>query len=165
MAHVPLIESAPWPRAPLDDRPRAGDRSSSLQVWCRTGSTASAFLVQFKQDSTTNAIGIRLAPLYGFNDLIKNEISVCAVLFGLDVHGLTCHPKRLVNSGVKLANFESRPRWIVAQLDEESQHLMGHVIGQPVALPKFRTNSASCGFLGVPCPEISQRLRHVRHPT
>ena len=165
MAHVPLIESAPWPRAPLDDRPRAGDRSSSLQVWCRTGSTASAFLVQFKQDSTANAIGIRLAPLNGFNDLIKNEISVCAVLFDLDAHNLTCLSKRLVNSRVELAYFESRPCWIVAQLDEESQHLMGHVIGQPIQAPKFRTDSASGGLLDIPCPEISERFRHVRHPT
>ena len=64
---------------------------------------------QFKQHSTANAIGIRLAPFNGFNDLIKNGISVCAVLIDLNVHGLTCFPKRPVNSRVELANFESRP--------------------------------------------------------
>ena len=108
MAHVPLIESAPWPMAPLDDPPRPGDRISSPGRSTKCDDAASAFLVQFKQDSTANAIGMRLAPLYGFNDLIKNEISDCAVLFDLDPHGLTCLPKGLVNGRVKLPNFESR---------------------------------------------------------
>jgi len=70
--------------------------------------TASGFLGQFKQHSTANVIGIRLAPLNRFNDLIKNEISVYTVLFDLDTHGPTRLPKRVVSSRVQLANFESR---------------------------------------------------------
>ena len=67
------------------------------------------FSVNFKQHSTANSIGIRLSPLNCFNDLIKNEISVSPAPFDLDAHRLTCLPKRVVNSRVELANFESRP--------------------------------------------------------
>jgi hypothetical protein len=34
---------------------------------------ASGFIGQFKQHSTANAIGISLAPLNGFDDLVKND--------------------------------------------------------------------------------------------